>query len=95
MAQGAAPEAEVSQALAGLLGRDVTAENLLGAGDAILRLMRKYLSNGLHMNEQIDRNTGALLSAKDLTWNYASVLKAMQQRSAATDAIAGKLAFMV
>ena len=27
------------------------------------------------MNEQIDRNTGGPTSAKDLTWNYANVLK--------------------
>lgn len=88
VAHGAAPEAEVGSALAGLLGREVSAQNLLGAGDAILRLMRKYLTNGLHMNEQIDRNTGVLLSAKDLTWNYANVLKAMKQRGAAADAMA-------
>ena len=32
------------------------------------------------MPEQIDRNTGALRSAKDLTWSYANVLKAMDAR---------------
>eukprot|EP00438_Fugacium_kawagutii_P024789 Skav204830 [mRNA] locus=scaffold2524:8325:20354:+ [translate_table: standard] len=29
------------------------AENLLGAGDAVLQLMKKYLVNGMHMNEQM------------------------------------------
>ena len=32
------------------------------------------------MPEQIDRNTGRLRSAKDLTWSYANVLKAMDAR---------------
>ena len=35
------------------------------AGDALLLLMKKYLTNGMHMNEQIDRNDGSLKSAKD------------------------------
>lgn len=87
-ARGAAPGPQVAADLAKLLGRNVTAQNLLGAGDAILLLMKRYLVNGMHMNEQIDRNTGALLSAKDLTWNYANVLKAMQARGAAADALA-------
>ena len=26
--------------------------------------MKKYLTNGMHMNEQIDRNTGELKSAQ-------------------------------
>ena len=27
--------------------------------------MKKYLTNGMHMNEQIDRNSGELKSAKE------------------------------
>jgi glucoamylase len=82
-AGGKIEDATASSALEALLGQDVTAENLLGGGDAILNRMRTFLSNGLHMNEQIDRNSGSLTSAKDLTWNYANVLKAMKARSAA------------
>jgi len=85
-ANGNKPSPEASAQLAKLLGREVSANNLLGAGDAILLLMRKYLTNGMHMNEQIDRDTGELKSAKDLTWNYANVLKAMKARRAAEQA---------
>eukprot|EP00931_Biecheleriopsis_adriatica_P074818 TRINITY_DN48808_c0_g1_i1.p1 TRINITY_DN48808_c0_g1~~TRINITY_DN48808_c0_g1_i1.p1 ORF type:complete len:494 (+),score=54.87 TRINITY_DN48808_c0_g1_i1:69-1484(+) len=74
---------DVTAALHNFLGRQVTSENLLGAGDAMLLLMKKYLSNGMHMNEQIDRRTGKPTSATDLTWNYANVLKAMLARQKA------------
>jgi len=33
-----------------------------------------------HITEQIDRNSGLQKSAKDLTWSYANILSAMQQR---------------
>ncbi|CAE7186522.1 SMC1 [Symbiodinium microadriaticum] len=65
--------------------REPTPQNLLEAGDALLLLMVKHLTNGMHMNEQIDRNTGELKSAKDLTWNYSNILKAMAARRAAAD----------
>lgn len=61
----------------------ITAQNLLGAGDAIFNRMKTFMNNGLHMNEQIGRDDGQLKSAKDLTWNYANVLKAMKARAAA------------
>jgi len=87
-----APSGEAKQLLSALLGREPTAQNLLGAGDALLLLMKKYLTNGMHMNEQIDRNTGELKSAKDLTWNYSNILKAMNARkSAAAVAVAEPL----
>ncbi|CAJ1422462.1 unnamed protein product [Effrenium voratum] len=56
---------EDKEMLKKLLGREVTVQNLVGAGDALLLLMKKYLTNGMHMNEQIDRNDGSLKSAKD------------------------------
>lgn len=87
LAKGTIPDKEAATMLEHLLGGKVTADSLLGAGDAILLFMKKYLTNGMHMNEQIDRSTGALKSAKDLTWNYANVLKAMKERSAAADAM--------
>jgi len=90
-AEALAKGAELSDAsakmLKSLLGRAVTTSNLLGAGDATLILMKKFLNNGMHMNEQIDRNNGQLISAKDLTWNYANVLKAMKGRREAEEAM--------
>ena len=83
LAKGGSMDADAKQVLHQLLGRDVTQQNLLGAGDALLLLMKKYLTNGMHMNEQIDRNDGSLKSARDLTWNYANVLKAIAARKAA------------
>jgi glucoamylase len=90
--QGATVAPEVKTQLAHLLGRDVTPRNLIGAGDAIFLLMKKYLSNGMHMNEQINRSSGELTSAKDLTWNYANVLKAMQVRSRVAEEVAKPVA---
>jgi len=87
-AEGTVPDKDAASMLQQLLGAPASASTLLGAGDAILLLMKKYLVNGMHMNEQIDRDTGLLKSAKDLTWNYANVLKAMKDRSAASDAMA-------
>lgn len=80
-------DSSAAQELSSLLGQKVSAQNLLGAGDAILNRMRAFLTNGLHMNEQIDRNSGLLTSAKDLTWNYANVLKAMQARGVASQSL--------
>jgi glucoamylase len=54
---------------------------LLGAGDGVMTRIRHHIGDQMHMNEQIDRNTGALTSAKDLTWNYANILSAMLARS--------------
>ena len=52
------------------------------AGDGILARIEKFARpDGLHLAEQMDRNTGAQLSAKDLTWSYATVLRAVHARS--------------
>jgi len=83
LAEGATLDPAAADILKGLLGQEVTVANLLAGGDAILNRMKTFLTNGMHMNEQINRNTGTMLSAKDLTWNYANVLKAMQARVAA------------
>merc|ERR1712107_155021 len=87
VAQGGTLDAGASEILQALIGSKVTAESLLGAGDAILNNMKTYLTNGMHMNEQIGRSDGALKSAKDLTWNYSNILKAMKARAAAAGAI--------
>jgi glucoamylase len=87
VAKGATFAPEVADKLKPIIGDDVTAQSLLGAGDAIFNRMKTFLSNGLHMNEQIGRDDGQLKSAKDLTWNYANVLKAMKARDAAANAM--------
>jgi len=51
-------------------------------GDGVLLRLRSHVvARGFHLDEQIDRNTGAQMSAKDLTWSYAEVLNAMSHRA--------------
>jgi glucoamylase len=58
-------------------------------GDGVLlRLRTHVVQAGFHLNEQLDRNTGAPLGANDLTWSYAEVLNAMQWRAAYLEAAA-------
>lgn len=59
------------------------AEAMAGAGDGVMVRLKKHLNgdnNNLHCNEQLDRNTGVPMSAKDLTWSYANVLTAIHAR---------------
>eukprot|EP00929_Paragymnodinium_shiwhaense_P021409 TRINITY_DN1396_c0_g1_i5.p1 TRINITY_DN1396_c0_g1~~TRINITY_DN1396_c0_g1_i5.p1 ORF type:complete len:516 (+),score=151.75 TRINITY_DN1396_c0_g1_i5:73-1548(+) len=79
-------DADAADNLKSILGQDANAKTLLAAGDAIFDRMKTFLTNGLHMNEQIGRDDGVLKSAKDLTWNYANVLKAMKARKQAAAA---------
>lgn len=87
LAKGATLDDSAAKILQGLLGQKVTPTTLIGGGDAILNRMKSFLTNGMHMNEQIDRNTGELKSAKDLTWGYANILKAMKARKAAFESM--------
>eukprot|EP00039_Didymoeca_costata_P019529 m.337891 g.337891 ORF g.337891 m.337891 type:complete len:549 (-) comp18262_c0_seq1:177-1823(-) len=58
------------------------ARALLVQGDGVLARIRYHTaSNGLHQPEQIDKQTGAIASATDLTWSYATIFKAMAQRA--------------
>jgi len=52
------------------------------AGDSVLQRIY-YHSKGanFHLAEQLDKVTGFMCSAKDLTWNYANVLSALKTRS--------------
>ena len=64
------------------------AEAVAGAGDGVLQRLRTHVeSNGFHLTEQIDSNTGDCMAAKDLTWSYATTLKAMDARSKYYDAV--------
>lgn len=58
---------------------------LLNEGDKILLNAKQYAtceqsSDCYHFSEQIDRTTGAAVSAKDLTWNYVTLLSALKSR---------------
>jgi len=65
----------------GLSGKAL-AEALLGSADGVmLRIKHHVQSMDLHMAEQISRSDGSMTSAKDLTWNYANVLKAIKARA--------------
>mmetsp|Transcript_81034 Transcript_81034/g.204010 ORF Transcript_81034/g.204010 Transcript_81034/m.204010 type:complete len:546 (+) Transcript_81034:69-1706(+) len=65
----------------GLAGTEL-AEALLGAGDGVLlRIKHHVQADDLHMREQISRSDGSQTSARDLTWNYANMLKAFKARA--------------
>ncbi len=49
-------------------------------GDGFLEVIRQNTGEGGHLAEQFDRNTGAPISAVDLTWSYASYLSAILRR---------------
>lgn len=51
-------------------------------GDAYLRVVRAHANPDGSLSEQIDRDSGYMTSARDLTWNYASVLTALDARDA-------------
>ncbi len=60
--------------------------SLFGMGDEILTVVKQYGTcysdlSCLHFAEQIDRSNGKAVSANDLSWNYATFLAAMRERS--------------
>ncbi|KAK3253051.1 hypothetical protein CYMTET_37680 [Cymbomonas tetramitiformis] len=72
-------------------GKDDVAGVFLEAGDSVLLRLRKHVvADDGHLDEQIDRNDGHQMSARDLTWSYAEVLNAMAHREAAVQARYGK-----
>jgi len=57
------------------------AQVFASAGDGVLERIRHHVAgDNFHLDEQLDRNTGAQMSAKDLTWSYAETLMAMTKR---------------
>jgi len=73
---------EMAYGIQPLTGRELGAA-ILAAGDGVLMRVRHHAEeSGLHMAEQIDRNSGHMTSAKDLSWNYANILLAMRARDA-------------
>lgn len=66
-------------------------ECLFKKGDAILQAVKKHSTTYLdgtilHMAEQIDRTSGQPVSARDLSWSYASLISAINARENAVKA---------
>ena len=64
-------------------------EALMTEGDRYLQRIKSYgvcyhAGDCLHFAEQIDRSSGEQTSAKDLTWGYASILTALDERELIT-----------
>jgi glucoamylase len=53
-------------------------------GDAFMTVVHDLMPADGHMAEQLDRNTGAPASARDLTWSYAAFVGAAGLRAEAT-----------
>jgi len=59
------------------------ADAAVQAGDSVMYRMWNYVKNDDgRIDEQIDRNTGAQKSAKELTWSHANILHVMHTRKA-------------
>lgn len=58
------------------------AQSFLSAGDAVLKRIYYHVKgDNFHISEQIDKNSGYQISAKDLTWSYGDVIFALKTRS--------------
>lgn len=55
-------------------------KKLKDEGDSYLKRIRVHGYASGSLSEQIDKTTGHMMSASDLTWNYASVLTALWHR---------------
>lgn len=63
----------------------------LARGDAYMTTVRDLIPTDGHMAEQVDRNTGAPTSARDLTWSYAAFIAAAGLRREAVRSTAPRL----
>ncbi|KAJ3506296.1 hypothetical protein NLJ89_g6948 [Agrocybe chaxingu] len=66
-----------------------------GFADGFLAINAKYTPSNGALAEQFDRNTGAPLSAVDLTWSYASALTAFAARDGVVPASWGASGLVV
>jgi len=55
-------------------------DGLKTSGDSYMAEIRAHANPDGSLSEQMDRQSGVMISAKDLTWNYASILSALQAR---------------
>ncbi|MEJ2435881.1 MAG: glycoside hydrolase family 15 protein, partial [Pseudolabrys sp.] len=56
---------------------------LLARGDAFMATMRALTPEDGALSEQVDRASGAQVSARHLTWSYASFIAAARERALA------------
>ncbi len=64
------------------------ADDFLAAGDGVLQRVRYHVAGAaFHLSEQLDKQTGYLRSAYDLTWSYGTMLKSAWYRQLAQRAI--------
>ena len=55
---------------------------LMKESDGYFARVRRHANGDGSLSEQMDRDSGVMTSARDLTWNYASVLSALEARDA-------------
>jgi glucoamylase len=55
-------------------------QKIVDRGDAYLKRVRLHANPDGSLSEQIDRNSGFMVSARDLTWSYASFITAVWAR---------------
>ena len=60
--------------------RPVIAEGLRRRGDSIMRAVRAFTPASGTLSEQLDRQSGAPASARNLTWSYAAFITAYYAR---------------
>lgn len=56
-------------------------QGVTGYADDFVAIVAKYTPSGGALAEQFDKNNGSPLSARDLTWSYASFLTAADRRA--------------
>lgn len=61
--------------------RAAVVAGLRAKGDAFMKRVQFHAGLTGHLAEQIDRNNGSMISARDLSWSYAAYLRAAQARS--------------
>ena len=54
--------------------RNVSTRDTINMANKFIERVRYHAYKDGSMDEQIDRNTGFMTSARDLTWNYAALL---------------------
>jgi len=58
----------------------------LAAGDSVMQRLYSHVNQGgFHIAEQIDKNNGQQISAKDLTWSFANILTSLKRRELLTE----------
>jgi GH15 family glucan-1,4-alpha-glucosidase len=64
-----------------------TRSAFVAAGDAVLNRLVHHIvvpaNSDVHVYEQIDKSSGDQYNAQDLTWSYAEILMALEERAKA------------